>query len=55
MALVKDLIQIYYNMNEREKLILITYVNEHGIQITAKVTQANLDRLALKYEIYLIK
>lgn len=41
--------------NEREQLILITYINEHGVRITAKVTQANLDRLALKYEIYLIK
>jgi hypothetical protein len=42
-------------MHEKEQKILITYVNEHGIRITAKVTQANLDRLAKKYEIYLIK
>jgi len=41
--------------HEKEQKILITYVNEQGVQITAKVTQANLERLAKKYEVYLIK
>ena len=38
-----------------EKLILVTYVNIHGLQVTAKVTQEHLNRLAQIYTVYLIK
>lgn len=40
---------------KHEVKILITYINEVGNQITAKVTQAHLDRLAQQFTVYLIK
>jgi hypothetical protein len=38
-----------------EKKILVTYVNAHGLQVTAKVTQEHLNRLSQIYTVYLIK
>ena len=52
------LIEIIFNINMKPKneiKILITYVNEHGLSITAKVTQEHLERLAQKFTVYLIK
>jgi hypothetical protein len=40
---------------KHEVKILITYINEFGVSVTAKVTQAHLDRLAQKFTVYLIK
>jgi len=38
-----------------EKKILVTYLNANGVQVTAKVTQEHLNRLAQIYTVYLIK
>jgi hypothetical protein len=40
---------------KHEIKILVTYLNENGVQVTAKVTQEHLNRLAGKFTVYLIK
>jgi len=40
---------------KHEVKILITYIDSVGNQITAKVTQEHLNRLAQIYTVYLIK
>jgi hypothetical protein len=40
---------------KHEVKILITYIDNVGNQITAKVTQEHLERLAQKFTVYLIK
>lgn len=45
-----------YNMKPKHEVkILITYTNEFGVSVTAKVTQEHLNRLAQIYTVYLIK